>query len=46
MSICNRGDDKDRELAARMDEEEGLTFSISYGVSEESVGHVAPVVSH
>ena len=43
MSICNRGDDKERELAARMDEEEGLTCPIAYGVAEESVGPLAPV---
>ena len=35
---------EDREMAARMAEEEGRTFPIAYGVSEESVGPLAPVV--
>ena len=33
---------EDRETAARMAEEEGLTFPIAYGVNEESVGPLAP----
>ena len=34
---------EDRETAARMAEEEGLTFPIAYGVTEESVGPLAPM---
>ena len=33
---------EDRETAARMAEEEGLTFPIAYGVNDESVGPLAP----
>ncbi len=33
---------EDRETAARMAEEEGLTFPIAYGVTEESVAPLAP----
>ena len=33
---------EDRETAARMAEEEGLTFPIAYGVTEESVQALAP----
>ena len=34
---------EDRETAARMAEEEGLSFPIAYGVTEESVGPLAPM---
>ena len=34
---------EDRETAARMAEEEGLSFAIAFGVTEESVGSLAPV---
>ena len=33
---------EDRETAARMAEEEGLTFPIAYGVTEESVQALGP----
>ena len=33
---------EDRETAARMAEEEGLTFPIAYGVTEERVKPLAP----
>ena len=33
---------EDRETAARTAEEEGLTFPIAYGVTEESVESLAP----
>ena len=33
---------EDRDTAARMAEEEGLTFPIAYGVTEESVAPLAP----
>ena len=33
---------EDRETAARMAEEEGLTFPIAYGVTEESVQALDP----
>ena len=33
---------EDRETAARMAEEEGLTFPIAYGVTEESVAALTP----
>lgn len=33
---------EDRDTAARMAEEEGLTFPIAYGVTEESVESLAP----
>ena len=33
---------EDRETAARMAEEESLTFPIAYGVNEESVESLAP----
>ena len=33
---------EDRETAARMAEEEGLTFPIAYGVTQESVAPLAP----
>ena len=33
---------EDRETAARMAEDEGLTFPIAYGITEESVKALAP----
>ena len=34
---------EDRDTAARMAEEEGITFPIAYGVTEESIGALAPL---
>ena len=34
---------EDRDTAARMAEEEGITFPMAYGVTPESVGALAPL---
>ena len=34
---------EDRDTAARMAEEEGITFPIAYGVTPESIGPLAPL---
>ena len=34
---------EDRETASRMAEEDGLTFPIAYGVTQESIGALGPL---
>ena len=34
---------EDRDTAARMAEEEGITFPMAYGVTQESIGPLAPL---